>query len=213
MIRILGLKEKGDLMEHWVTQFMEEYGYLGIFLIMVLENLFPPIPSEVVLPFGGFIATSSELTIPLVIVAATLGSVVGAIILYGIGMVLNLERVEAIVDRWGFLIRIKRKDINKAFAWFDRYGIWTVFFGRMIPLIRSLISIPAGMARMNFMVFLIYTVLGSMIWNTLLVTIGASLGNSWSTITDLISVYANIIYAAIAIMGISVLVWLFRRRA
>src|SRR5690606_21060639 len=102
-------------MDNWVTQIMEQYGYLGIFFIMVVENLFPPIPSEIVLPFGGFVTTYSKLTVPMVIFIATLGSLVGAVILYAIGMVLTMERVEWIVDRYGKWLRIRRKDIHKAF--------------------------------------------------------------------------------------------------
>lgn len=199
-------------MEHWVTQVMEEYGYLGIFLVMVVENLFPPIPSEIVLPFGGFIATMSELTVPLVIIVATLGSVAGAVILYAAGSVLSMPRVEYIVDRWGRLLRVKRQDVHRAFDWFDRYGKWTVFFGRMVPLVRSLISVPAGMARMNFALFLFYTVIGSLIWNSLLVGIGAALGSSWHKIAALVDVYSNIIYVLLAIAAISVIAWLFGRR-
>lgn len=199
-------------MENWITQVMEDFGYLGIFLIMLIENLFPPIPSEIVLPFGGFVTTYSNLTVPLVIAVATLGSVVGAVILYAIGMVLTMKRVEWIIDRYGKWLRIKQKDIHKAFDWFERYGMWTVFFGRMVPLIRSLISIPAGMSRMNFPLFLLYTTIGSVIWNTLLVVIGASLGNNWEKISEFINVYANVVYTLIAIAGISVLVWLLRRR-
>ncbi len=198
-------------MDNWVTQIMEQYGYLGIFFIMVVENLFPPIPSEIVLPFGGFVTTYSKLTVPMVIFIATLGSLAGAVILYAIGMVLTMERVEWIVDRYGKWLRIRRKDIHKAFDWFERYGKWTVFFGRMVPLIRSLISIPAGMSRMNFPLFLLYTTLGSIIWNTLLVVIGSSLGNNWEVITEKINVYSNVVYALIAIAGISVLAWLFLR--
>ncbi len=199
-------------MEDWVTQIMEQYGYVGIFFIMVVENLFPPIPSEIVLPFGGFVTTYSKLTVPMVIFIATLGSVAGAIILYAVGMVLTMARVEWIIDRYGKWLRIKHKDIHKAFDWFERYGKWTVFFGRMVPLIRSLISIPAGMSRMNMPLFLLYTTLGSIIWNTLLVVIGASLGNNWEVITEKVNVYSNVVYALIAIAAVGVLVWLLRRK-
>jgi membrane protein DedA with SNARE-associated domain len=199
-------------MEQWVTEMMEQYGYLGLLLVMVVENLFPPIPSEVVLPFGGFMTTRSQLTVPLVIVWATVGSLAGAIILYGLGLVLSKERVLWIVDRWGRWLRIKPQDIEKSFDWFDRYGKWTVFFGRMVPLVRSLISIPAGMARMNLALFLLYTILGSLIWNTLLVGIGAVLGSSWHRIAEWIDVYSNIIYVILALIAIGVLVWLFRRK-
>jgi membrane protein DedA with SNARE-associated domain len=211
MIREVIIRRE-NRMENWITQIMEDFGYLGIFLIMLIENLFPPIPSEIVLPFGGFVTTYSNLTVPLVIAVATLGSVVGAVILYAIGMVLTMKRVEWIIDHYGKWLRIKQKDIHKAFDWFERYGMWTVFFGRMVPLIRSLISIPAGMSRMNFPLFLLYTTIGSVIWNTLLVVIGASLGNNWEKISEFINVYANIVYTLIAIAGISVLVWLLRRR-
>lgn len=199
-------------MEHWVTEIMEQYGYWGIFLVMVIENLFPPIPSEVVLPFGGFIATRSEMTVPWVIAVATLGSLVGAVILYGIGTILTRERVNFLVDRYGKYFRITVKDIDKAFDWFERYGKWTVFFGRMVPLIRSLISIPAGMSRMNMPLFFFYTTIGSLIWNTILVCIGAALGNSWTKITEFINVYSNMIYVLIALAVIGTVIWLFRRK-
>jgi alkaline phosphatase len=199
-------------MEQWVTDMMEQYGYFGLLAVMVIENLFPPIPSEVVLPFGGFMTTRSQLTVPLVILWATAGSLVGALILYGAGMVLPKERVLWIVDRWGRWLRLKPQDVEKSFDWFDRYGKWTVFFGRMVPVVRSLISIPAGMARMNMGLFLLYTILGSLIWNTLLVGIGAVLGSSWHLITDWIGVYSNIIYAVLALLAVAAAVWLFRRK-
>lgn len=199
-------------MEQWVTEMMEAYGYLGLFLVMVIENLFPPIPSEVVLPFGGFWTTQSTLTVPLVILWATAGSLVGALILYAAGMVLPKERVIRIVERWGRWLRVKPQDIEKSFDWFDRYGKWTVFFGRMVPLVRSLISIPAGMARMNMPLFLFYTILGSLIWNTLLVGIGAALGKSWHLIAEWIDVFGNITYVILALIVIGVIIWLFRRK-
>lgn len=199
-------------MEQWVTDMMEQYGYFGLLAVMVIENLFPPIPSEVVLPFGGFMTTRSRLTVPLVILWATAGSLAGALILYGLGMVLPKERVLWIVGRWGRWLRLKPQDVEKSFDWFERYGKWTVFFGRMVPVVRSLISIPAGMARMNMGLFLLYTILGSLIWNTLLVGIGAVLGSSWHLITDWIGVYSNIIYAVLALLAVAAAVWLFRRK-
>ncbi|HBS45751.1 MAG TPA: alkaline phosphatase, partial [Paenibacillus sp.] len=140
-------------MQAWITDFMEQFGYFGIFLMLAFENIFPPIPSEVILPFGGFMTTTTNLTIPGVIIAATLGSLLGAVILYYIGRLLDVNRLEKIVERWGGLLRISKKDIHKADAWFDKYGYWTVLFCRMVPLVRSLISIPAGMSGMKFGVF------------------------------------------------------------
>lgn len=198
-------------MENWITSFMEQFGYIGIALIIALENVFPPIPSEIVLPFGGFMTTYTSLTVFWVIVAATIGSVVGAVILYGVGLLLDVERLEKIVDRWGHILRIKKEDIRKADAWFDKYGYWTVLFCRMIPLVRSLISIPAGMSNMKFGLFLVYTTIGTLIWNTILVLVGATLGSNWHEITDFIGVYSNFAYAIIAIAGIVFLIWFFRR--
>ncbi|PYI55748.1 DedA family protein [Paenibacillus flagellatus] len=193
-------------MQNWITDFMEQYGYIGIFLMIALENLFPPIPSEVILTFGGFMTTYSGMTVPGVIAAATAGSVVGAVILYGIGRLLDVSRLEKIVDRWGRLLRVKRDDIRKADAWFDKYGYWTVFFCRMVPLIRSLISIPAGMSNMRFSLFLLFTTLGTLIWNVVLVMVGAAVGQSWEDIVGFMDVYSNIAYA---IIGLGLLAVLF----
>lgn len=198
-------------MENWITSFMEQFGYIGIALIIALENVFPPIPSEIVLPFGGFMTTYTSLTVFWVIIAATIGSVVGAVILYGVGLLLDVERLEKIVERWGHILRVKKEDIRKADAWFDKYGYWTVLFCRMVPLVRSLISIPAGMSNMKFGLFLVYTTIGTLIWNTILVLVGATLGSNWHEITDFIGVYSNFAYAIIAIAGIAFLIWFFRR--
>lgn len=198
-------------MENWITSIMEQFGYIGIFLLIMVENLFPPIPSEVILTFGGFMTTHSNLTILGVVIAATIGSVVGAIVLYGVGFVINVDRIEKIVDRWGHILRLTREDIHKANAWFEKYGVWTVFFCRFIPLIRSLISLPAGMAGMNFWVFLALTTVGTFIWNVVLVNIGAAVGDSWETIVGYMDIYSNIVYAVLAVLFI-VLVWLFIKK-
>ncbi|MBB6285138.1 DedA family protein [Geobacillus subterraneus] len=200
-------------MQTWITDFMEQFGYIGIFLMIALENIFPPIPSEVILPFGGFMTTYTSLTVPGVIAAATAGSVVGAIVLYGIGRLLSVERLERIVDRWGGWLRVKPEDIDKANRTFQRYGVWAVFFGRMIPLVRSLISIPAGMAKMNIWLFLWLSVLGTLIWNTILISIGAALGESWGKVSEVIGAYAEVVYiiiAAIILIG-AVRFWKRRR--
>lgn len=198
-------------MENWIIEMMEQYGYLGILILIAVENLFPPIPSEVILTFGGFMTTRTELTPFGVIVVATLGSVIGAIILYFIGRILDVERLEKIVDRWGKVLRVKKEDLHRADAWFDKHGNKAVFFCRMIPLIRSLISIPAGMSGMRFVPFLFYTTLGTIIWNTILVVLGTTLGDRWEDIVEFMDVYSNIAYALIAIAGIVVLVFYLRR--
>jgi membrane protein DedA with SNARE-associated domain len=202
----------GASMENWITDFMEQFGYIGIFLIIALENLFPPIPSEIVLPFGGFMTTYTKLNVPGVIAAATAGSAVGAIILYGVGLLIDVERLEKIVDRWGHVLRITKKDIHRADAWFNRYGVWTVFFCRMVPLLRSLISVPAGMSNMNFGMFLIFTTLGTLIWNILLVSVGTVLGESWPTILEYTSVYSNVVYVIIGVLVLAAIFWYVQRR-
>ncbi|MBY9081427.1 DedA family protein [Paenibacillus sp. HN-1] len=198
-------------MKTWITDFMEQFGYIGIFLLLALENVFPPIPSEVILPFGGFMTTTSHLTISGVVLSATLGSVLGAIILYAIGRMMSVERMERLVEKYGRLLRVKKEDVRRADAWFDRYGYWTVLFCRMIPLIRSLISVPAGMSGMKMGPFLILTAIGSLAWNVLLVLIGAALGESWHEIGAYMEVYSNIIYALLA-GGAAVFVLMYVRR-
>ncbi|CAM3490618.1 DedA family protein [Marinicrinis lubricantis] len=198
-------------MQNWITEFMEQFGYLGIFLMIALENVFPPIPSEVILTFGGFMTTNTNMTVFGVIVAATIGSVIGAVILYGVGYLLRVERLEKIVERWGHVLRVKKEDIHKANAWFDKYGYWTVLFCRMVPLIRSLISIPAGMARMKFSLFLLFTTIGTVIWNTILVCVGAAVGDNWEDIVSFMDVYSNIAYAVIGI-GVILFVILYIRK-
>ncbi|WP_424237028.1 DedA family protein [Bhargavaea ginsengi] len=201
-------------MENWITDIMEQFGYFGVFVLIMVENVFPPIPSEVILTFGGFMTTASSLTKVGVIGAATAGSVAGAVILYGIGLLLDVERLEKIVDRWGRVLRLTREDIHKADAWFDKYGPWTVFFCRLVPLIRSLISLPAGMSNMNFLLFLLLTTLGSLIWNTVLVSLGAAVGDNWENIVHYMDIYSNIAYAVIAVLGIAAIIWYinFRRK-
>lgn len=197
-------------MESWIIEFMEEYGYLGIFLMIALENVFPPIPSELILSFGGFMTVGSDLTVFGVVAASTLGSVVGAIILYYIGMLLDVERLEKIVERWGHILRTSKEDIHKANAWFHRFGIWTVFFCRMIPIVRSLISIPAGMARMNFLLFLVFTTVGSLIWNTILVNLGAALGENWDKVLEYMNMYQNVVIVILAILLVVGVIWFVR---
>ncbi|MGG7620124.1 DedA family protein [Bacillus coreaensis] len=198
-------------MEEWIFNIIENYGYLGVFLIIVIENVFPPIPSELVLPFSGFMTTKTELSVAMMIVASTAGSVVGGTILYYIGTILDVERLEKIVDRWGKYLQLKREDVHKADAWFDRYGIWTVFFCRMVPLLRSLISVPAGMSNMKMPLFLLFTLLGTAIWNTLLIVIGAKLGENWTQILNYTEVYSDIIYVVGAITIVAVMFFFGRR--
>lgn len=199
-------------MENWITNTIEQFGYMGILLLIALENIFPPIPSEVILTFGGFMTTTTNLSVMGVVLFATVGSVGGAVILYGIGLLIDVNRLEKIVDKWGFILRLTRKDIHKANAWFTKYGVWTVFFCRLIPLVRSLISIPAGMSRMNFFVFLLLTTLGTLIWNVMLVNLGAAVGGSWESIVGYMDIYSNIIYVGLGILFLVFIAMAVRKR-
>ena len=148
-------------MEEFILSMMNQFGYIGVFLLIAIENIFPPIPSEVILLFGGFMTTYSELNIILMIIFATLGSLLGAIVLYYIGKILNKERLKKIVSgKIGKVLRLKNSDIDKADEWFDTKGNKTVFFCRFIPIVRSLISIPAGMSEMPLGKFFLYTTTG-----------------------------------------------------
>lgn len=199
-------------MENWITSVMEQFGYVGIFLLIMLENIFPPIPSEVILTFGGFMTTTTDLSVVGVVIASTLGSVGGAVVLYGVGLLIDIRKVERIVERWGHILRLTKKDIHKANGWFSTYGMWTVFFCRFIPLIRSLISLPAGMAHMNFLVFLILTTAGTLIWNIVLVLIGAAVGESWESVVGYMDMYSYIVYGAIALVFIVIVIIFLKKR-
>ncbi|KZL89284.1 DedA family protein [Clostridium magnum] len=200
-------------MENWIINFMEQFGYLGTFLMILLENVFPPIPSEVILTFGGFMTTNTDMTVIGVVTSATAGSVAGAAILYGIGRLLNVNKLEKIISCFGNILRVKVSDIQKANSWFARYGYKAIFFCRMIPLVRSLISIPAGMENMKFNLFLLYTTAGTLIWNIVLVSAGAILGESWQSVLDFMSVYSSITYT---ILGLTFFVfcvlWFLKRK-
>lgn len=199
-------------MENWILDVIEQFGYIGVFLLITLENIFPPIPSEVILTFGGFMTTKTDLNVLGVVISSTVGSVAGAMILYALGMFLGVERMEVIVDKWGHILRLSKEDLYKANAWFLKYGVWTVFFCRFIPLIRSLISIPAGMSHMNFKLFLLLTTLGTLIWNTVLVNVGVAVGASWESVVAYIDLYSKAVYVGLAILiMIFVGVW-FKKR-
>lgn len=200
-------------MQTWITTFMEQFSYIGIFLLMALENVFPPIPSEVILTFGGFMTTYTTLSVPGVIISATMGSVFGAILLYWIGYYLDIEKIETIVERWGHILRLKKEDITRANAWFDKYGYWTIFLCRMVPLVRSLISVPAGMTKMNVWLFLLFTTLGTLIWNVALVMIGSLLGQSWEDILSFMDMYSAVSYVVIGIVVVVFLFVFFRKRS
>jgi len=200
-------------MQEIIISLMEQFGYLGILLLIMIENVFPPIPSEVILCFGGFMTNSTSLTVLGVVIFSTIGSVLGAIILYLIGKILNKERLIKIVSgKIGKILRLKKKDIEMADKWFDTKGAKTVFFCRFIPIVRSLISIPAGMSEMPFIKFLILTTLGTLIWNTVLTILGSIMGEKWHVIAEIIDKYASIVLVILIIIFIVGIVLFYKKR-
>ena len=200
-------------MNDLVIEIMNNFGYIGVFLLITIENVFPPIPSEVILLFGGFMTTYTSMNVIGVIIASTLGSVLGAIILYYIGKILNKERLKKIItSKPGKLLRLKPEDIDKADEWFDTKGNKTVFFCRFIPVIRSLISIPAGMSEMPMKKFLIYTTLGSLIWNAALTIAGSIVGENWTSILEIMDNYSHIIVILLAIIFVIAIIIFYSKR-
>ena len=200
-------------MQEMIIEIMNNFGYLGVFLLIAIENVFPPIPSEVILLFGGFMTTFSDMNIIGVIIASTLGSILGAIVLYYIGKILNKERLKKIItSKPGKILRLKPEDIDKADNWFDTKGNKTVFFCRFVPIIRSLISIPAGMSEMPMKKFLIYTTAGSLIWNAALTIAGSIVGENWTSIVDIMDQYSHIILVLLIIIFIVAIIVFYKKR-
>ena len=200
-------------MEQWIIQMMEEFGYFGVAFLIALENIFPPIPSEIILTFGGFMTTYTSLNVWLVILMATIGSVLGGTVLYGIGRILDAEKLERILSgRIGKILRLKPQDVQRAQNWFARKGNITVFFFRFIPIVRSLISIPAGMMKMKIGSFLLLTTLGTAIWNTVLVWLGVFAGASWEKIVNYLGVYSEAALIVLIIGAILFAVFFFNHR-
>ena len=201
-------------MQEFILTVMEQFGYLGVFLLIAIENIFPPIPSEVILLFGGFMTTYTNLSIPLMVIAATLGSLLGAIVLYYIGKILNKDRLKKIVrGKIGKVLFLKEKDIDKADAWFDNKGNKSVFFCRFVPIVRSLISIPAGMSEMTMVKFIVYTFCGSLIWNTVLICLGHTLSDNWSIMLDILDKYKIITIIIMSCIFAYVLYKFYKKRA
>jgi len=176
----------------WVNGLMDTLGAPGAGIAIALENLFPPIPSEAILPLAGFAASTGRMSLVAVLLWTTAGSVIGALALYGVGALLGRDRTVALAAR---LPLVKVSDIERTEAWFLRHGTKAVFFGRMIPVFRSLVSVPAGVERMPLPVFLTLTTVGSALWNTAFVLAGHALGANWTQVTDIVSAYSKVVLA------------------
>lgn len=187
----------------WVTGLMDALGAPGAGIAIALENLFPPIPSEVILPMAGFAASQGQMSLLAALLWTTAGSVVGALALYGVGALLGRERTIAIAAK---LPLVKTSDIERTEAWFVKHGPKAVFFGRMIPVFRSLISVPAGVERMSLPMFTLLTTLGSALWNTVFVLAGYALGERWEDVTGYVSTYSKVVLGVAVLAVVAFLV-------
>ena len=188
----------------WATDFIDSIGVVGVALLVALENIFPPIPSELILLLTGFNVSQGRFGYVGGVLCATAGSVGGALVLYGLGRWLNEERFEALLAGVGRFAGFKRRDIDKGFDWFERHGTLVVFFGRLVPIVRSVVSIPAGADRMPIAKFCLLTAAGSTVWNAIWVAVGWGLGDRWEEA----GVWGDRLqYATVAVAAV-VFVWL-----
>jgi membrane protein DedA with SNARE-associated domain len=189
-----------DRLAEWVTSVIETLGYPGLTVLVALENVFPPIPSEVILPLAGFLIGQDRFSFLLVLIATTLGSLLGAIVLYAVGLAIGQRRVRNLVQHYGHWALLTPDDLTRAEDWFDRYGPVAVFTGRLIPVVRSLVSIPAGYRRMPLGQFLLLTGCGSALWNGTLVGLGWALGENWHVIEKYVGWLQYVVIAVVAVL-------------
>lgn len=193
-----------------ITAAIEQYGYVGIAFLIALENVFPPIPSEVVLIFAGYSTIQTNLSLIGATIAATVGAYLGALILYAVGRCLNVDQLKRFAaSKGGRILRIKASDIDKTATFFNKYGGWTILGGRCLPVIRSLISIPAGMTRYPLGKFSLLTLVGTLIWNFVLINVGHYAGKAWRHMLVVVDEWLYVILAGVIVVG--VLVWGLKR--
>ena len=192
----------------WVINVVHSLGYLGIAALTAVEDIFPPIPSELILPLAGFLAGQGRFAFPLVILAGTIGSVAGALVLYSLGRWVGEEKLREFVRRYGRWLLLDESDLDRAHQWFEQHGRKAVLLGRLIPGVRSLIAIPAGIERMPVIWFVVFTALGSGLWNTVLAALGWWLGSRW----DQVRQYAQILEYGVLALLIWAVAWFIWRR-
>lgn len=204
----MGLSQLLESIIRWAQNLISASGYPGLVLVMFLENIFPPIPSEVILPLAGSLVGEGRFTLLGVTLMGALGSVLGAFVFYELGHLLGEARVRGLVQRYGKWLTVSEKDFDTALAWFGRYGEGVIFFARMVPIVRSLVSIPAGIARMALGRFAVYTALGTGLWSFALAFAGHLLGQNWHVVSEWLNRYEK----AVAVILIIVVVVFIGRR-
>lgn len=193
----------------WIERTMESFGYSGIVVLMFLENVFPPIPSELIMPLAGFTAARGDLSFLGVIVAGTVGSVLGALPFYYVGRYVGDARLRRWADRYGRWLAVSGADIERSASWFARHGTLTVLACRLVPGVRSLISIPAGLAGMSLPPFLLYTALGAALWVTALTSAGWLLGANYERVEAYVGPVSYFVLGAVALAAV---LWVMQRR-
>lgn len=193
----------------WVASVIDSFGAVGVALLVALESIIPPIPSEVVLAMAGYLAAEGRFNVVLIVLAATAGSLLGALVLYWLGAALGEERLKRWLDH---IPLVDRDDLEKADRWFERHGRWAVLIGRVVPVVRSLVSVPAGANRMPLGEFVLLTTLGSGVWNALIVGAGFALGSRWEQVNQYSDWFNYAIFAIFAVMIVSWVVKKVRRR-
>ena len=196
-------------MKEWVIETMSSLGYVGIGLLMFLENLFPPIPSELIMPLAGFTAAQGKMQLVPAIAAGVIGTVLGAFPWYYLGKVVSEERIKGWADRYGRWLGISGADIDKANRWFDRHGKKAVLLCRMVPGVRTLISLPAGINAMPMVPFLLYSTIGTVLWVTFLTMAGYFLGNNYEVVDKYLDPISKIVAVTLVI---ALIIWIIRKR-
>jgi len=188
----------------WISTFIQSTGYLGVALLMFAENVFPPIPSELIMPLAGFNAAKGEMNLVLLVLFGSLGSLAGAFLWYAIARHLGIEFLKKAADRHGRWLALNRKDVDSTVEWFDNHGWWAVLIGRLVPAVRTLISVPAGLAKMRAITFLVYSAFGTVMWTSFLTATGYLLGSQYGVVQVYLNPVTNVV------VGLIVLGYLYR---
>ena len=200
-------------MEQIITDFISKWGYTAIFILILLENVLPVVPSEIILTFAGLLSVKSHLSIWTLLIIATIASFIGLLILYYICRLISEEKLYRFVDRHGKWMKLKSKDLKRANDWFKKYGAWAVFLCRFVPVLRVLITIPAGINRMNVIQFTTLSLIGTTIWNFALILLGRLHSDSFDALMNGIHTYSRIMYVIIIIAVIYFVIrYLMKRR-
>lgn len=196
-------------MKEWILSTMDSLGYWGIGFLMFAENLFPPIPSELIMPLAGFSVSQGKMDFTLAVLAGVVGTIIGALPWYYAGKIIGEQRIKNLADKYGKWITVSSKDIDKVKRWFDRYGNNAVLFGRLVPGIRTLISLPAGLNEMPVVPFLIYSTIGTTLWVIFLTGAGYLLGSKYELVDEYL---APVSKGVLVLLLVAFAVWIFRKK-